>query len=103
MSRRSIWAIESVVTLLVALGLIYAANFRYARPLVDPAPPTPDYALQASIAYFGIAGVAIVAALLTAALARRPTPHPSSAAGVAATIVASGIVVIVIAFTVAAP
>ena len=40
MSNRSVWVFESVVTALVVLGLIYVASFRYARPLVDPAPLT---------------------------------------------------------------
>lgn len=103
MSRRSVWIIESLVTALVAVGLVYAANFRYAQPLVLPAPPTPDYAIQASIAYGGIALVLLVGAVLTLSLSRRPTRSASSVAGVATAIVATGIIVTTVAFLAAAP
>ena len=102
MSNGSVWVFESVVTALVVLGLIYVASFRYARPLVDPAPPPPDYALQATIAYVGAGLVSILAVLLTLLLTRRPTPRFSSALGVAAIIVASGVGVVVVAFLVPA-
>ncbi|QTX05794.1 hypothetical protein [Agromyces archimandritae] len=100
MSKRAAWVFESAVTALVVLGLVYVANVRYARPLVDPAPPPPDYALQEVIAFIGAGIVSILAVLLTLLLTRRPRPRFSSVLGVAAIIAACGIGVAVVAFVV---
>lgn len=97
MSARSVWVVELAVTALVISALIYVASFRYARPLVDPAPPPPDYALQAAIAFTGAGLVFVLAVLLTLSVTRRPALRFSSAFSVATIIVGSGLVVAVVA------
>ncbi|UIN30886.1 hypothetical protein [Microbacterium binotii] len=102
-SRRwSVWVLELVATALVISGLIYVAGFRYARPLVDPAPLPPNYGMQAAIAYGGAGVVLILAVVLTLFITRRPQPRFSVAVGVAAIVAASGILVAVVAFLVSA-
>ena len=102
MSRRSVWILEGLVTAAVIAGIVCTANFRYARPLVDPAPPTPDYVLQPTLAYSGIAIVAIVAAILTILITRHPSPRRASAIWVAVAIVGTGLTAVIAAFVTAA-
>lgn len=103
MSRRSVWLLEALVTAAVIAGVVYAANFRYARPLVDPAPPIPDYVVQSIIAYCGTAIVAIVAVGLTVLVVRRPSPRRAFAIWIAVAIVGTGVTVVTAAFVAAAP
>lgn len=57
MSRVKAWIAISAATVAAIVVLFLIAGLRYSLPLVDPAPPAPDYALQATIAYVGAGAV----------------------------------------------
>lgn len=67
MSRVKACIAISVATVAAIVVLFLVAALRFSLPLVDPAPPAPDYTLQAVIAYVG-AGV-VGATGITAGLA----------------------------------
>ncbi len=51
------WLIAAMTAVsLIALGLVM--TYRFATPLVDPAPPTPDYGVQALVAGVTMAATA---------------------------------------------
>lgn len=92
MSRRSVWVIQSVVMVLVVLGLGYTANYRYANGLVHPGMPLPDYSIQAATAYIGMVVVVVAALVLTLRVTRRASPSAAAVAGASAIIVAGGVI-----------
>ena len=59
MRTSTAWGLIAATTAvsLVALGVVM--TYRFATPLVDPAPPTPDYGVQVLVA-----GVTMVAAVV---------------------------------------
>ncbi len=59
MSRVKAWIAISVATVAAIFVLFLVAGLRFSLPLVDPAPPAPDYALQAAIAYVGAGAVGV--------------------------------------------
>lgn len=73
MSRSLVWVALAAAAGLVVLGLGLVASFRRPMALVYPAPPTPDYALQAAIAYAG--AVPIVAVLVVAGVLAHKRPE----------------------------
>jgi len=60
LSKNAAWIAVIVSSAVIIAALVYVAAFRYALPLVYPAPPEPDYMLQALIVWTGCAGVALV-------------------------------------------
>ncbi|WP_315638328.1 MULTISPECIES: hypothetical protein [Microbacterium] len=59
MRTSTAWGLIAAMTAvsLVALGVVM--TYRFATPLVDPAPPTPDYRVQALVAGVTMAAVVV--------------------------------------------
>lgn len=74
MSTRSSWIVSTLVAIVTIAVLLWVATYRFASPLVAPAPPTPDYALQAAIAIAGAVLVAL-AYVVTGVTAARSSAH----------------------------
>lgn len=70
MTKTASWIVSIVVAVITVGFLLWVASYRFAVPLVDPAPPPPDYPLQGAIAYAGC-GVVLVTFILTRILASR--------------------------------
>ncbi|RZU63671.1 hypothetical protein [Zhihengliuella halotolerans] len=103
MSRSLAWLALAVAAGLVLLGLVLVGSYRFPVPLVYPALPTPDYALQAAIAYAG--AVPIVAVLVVAGVFahKRPEQRGRIVARGAGVMILIGLIVSIVALTLPAP
>ncbi|MDQ1124501.1 hypothetical protein [Microbacterium trichothecenolyticum] len=70
MSNPKAWIAILIATLAAVIALVAVAAMRFPIPLVDPAPPTPDYGLQAAIAYTGCGAVVLTGLLAGTAASR---------------------------------
>lgn len=99
MRIRTVWLILSAVVLLCVLALIYVGTFRFSSPLIDPAPPTPDYGVQAVVATISV--VATLVAGLGAAIyaSRRPQLRGRVVAWAITALLFGNILATILAFT----
>lgn len=51
MRSATAWFLIAAMTVVSLLFLALVATFRFAIPLIDPAPPPPDYGVQAAVAF----------------------------------------------------
>lgn len=59
------------------MALTYLAFYRYAVAPVDPPPPQPDYAIQATLCYLGC-GAVLAACATTGVLAHKEDRNPKA-------------------------
>ncbi|WP_417556581.1 hypothetical protein [Microbacterium sp.] len=59
MTKATSWATSALVALLLILFLMWISTFRFAMPPVEPAPPDPNYSVQAAIAIAGCIAVIV--------------------------------------------
>lgn len=102
LGRAAAGAVEAVVVVASVCVLLWVAAYRFAMPAVDPAPPRPDYGLQAIVAYLGIAVVILLSVALTAHITRAPRVAMGRVFGVAAVLAIVTVVVAVLAFVASA-
>lgn len=76
--KNAAWIAVIVCSAGVIAALVYVDAFRYALPLVYPAPPEPDYMPQALIAWIGCAGVAVAGGITGVAAHTPPTQRKRS-------------------------
>lgn len=70
MSKIGAWLAMAAVAAATIMGLFVVASMRFPIALVYPAPPIPDYGLQATIAYSGCL-LTIVALVVACLVVRR--------------------------------
>lgn len=89
----------TVITVVALVILGFVATFRFAMPLVDPPPPTPDYTVQAVIA--AVFMIAILVAAVCAGLyaARRESDRGRILAWTAILLMAGTVIGSILAFT----
>jgi O-antigen ligase len=68
--KSAVWAVMSIVIVLLSAILVGVATMRYAMAPVYPPRPEPNYLLQSLIA-FGTLGCVVVGGLVVAAVASR--------------------------------
>lgn len=100
LSKNAAWIAVIVCSAVVIAALVYVAAFRYALPLVYPAPPEPDYMLQAFIAWIGCAGVALVGGITGVAAHKQPTQRKRSVRNGCMVMMGIGILAAVAALTI---
>ncbi|MEW1976299.1 hypothetical protein AB0301_14660 [Microbacterium profundi] len=102
MTRRTSWTVSAVVAALVAVFLVWVATFRFSAPLVSPAPPVPDYSLQAGIAVAGFVAV-LLCFVVTGINAAKPERRRLRATIVGCLVmVGTGVFTAILAFTIPA-
>lgn len=102
MTKRTGWTVSTGVAALVVVFLVWVATFRFSAPLVSPAPPDPDYSLQAGIAVAG--SVAVLISFVATGVGATKSERRRSRATIVGCLVMVGIGVFtaILAFTIPA-
>ena len=98
LSKSAAWITICLVSIVVAIELLFVAAYRFAGAAVLPAPLPPDYAVQAAIAYSGCVIVLAIGAAGLVLANRNTAARRRIVGGTVALVIVAAVIITIAAF-----